>query len=313
MRRIVALCLSFFMLFSLCACSLTEKTADSYIDRIYQCLSSDHKEKEKLRTFLDKYGEDDVFVNTVINRIKTEELDWSINLLENFTDSGSSTSFGFNPFGFDYYNETIRGAFWEKLYATRDLVFQNSEDITFDRYWDKVCDYGKGGIWELEYYFPEINDCLPYDMFKTYIVENYDVAITKDGQGGYYDGKEDYNSSSVHDPLGTTDGSSYELGTYQSNSSTKYAGDFRLHSNSETWWGTDSSDPNNTSKTTLSFRGKEIEWSYSSDKRAFMNLISSGTTYYSTRWDGTANLFFVVKENSISICDYRGLVTVRYS
>ena len=312
MKKIIVLCLSIIMLFSLCACSLTETKADSYIDRIYQCSSSDYKEKEKLTTLLDKYGEDDAFVNAVVERVKTEDLDWSINLLEKFTDSGGVDSFGFNPFGFDYYNETIREAFWEKLYATRDLAFQNSEDITFDRYLDKVCDYGKGGLRELKYYFPEINDCLPYDTFKTYIVENYDVAITKKGQGGYYDGKEDNKSSSIQDPLGITDGSSYELGTYQSNSSTKYAGDFRLRSNSKTWWGTDSSDSNNTSETTLSFRGEEINLGYPSEKQAFMNLISSGTTYYSTRWDGTADMFFVVKENSISICDYK-LVTVQYS
>lgn len=308
MKKNIVLCLSIIMLCLLCACSLTEKTADSYIDRIYQCLSSDHKEKEKLKTFLDKYGEDDVFVNTVVNRIKTEDLYWSINLLGTLTDSGTNTS-SFKSYGFNYYNETVREAFWEKLYATRDLAFQNSEDITFDRYLDKVCDYGKGGIWELEYYFPEINDCLPYDTFKAYIAENYDVAITKMGQGGYYDGEEDYNSSSVQDPLGITDGSSYELGTYRSSGSTKYAGDFRLHSYSETWWGTDSNDPNNTSKTTLSFRGKEIEWGYSSDKQAFMNLISSGTTYYSENGD----MFFIVKDNSISIGDYSGLVTVQYS
>ena len=308
MKKAAALCLCMIMLLSLCACSLTEKSADAYIDRIYQSSSSDHKENEKLRTFLDKYGEDDIFVNTVVNRIKTEDLDWSINFLEKLTDSGSRTSFGFNPFGFDYYNKTIREAFWEKLYVTRDLAFQNSEEITFDRYLDKVCDYGKGGIWELKYYFPEINDCLPYDMFKTYIAENYDTAITKKGQGGYYDGNEDHTSSSVHDPLGITDGSSYELGTYKSSGSTEYAGDFRLHSYSETWWGTDSSDPNNTSKTTLSFRGEEINWGYDSEKRAFMNLISSGTTYYSG-----AQMFFVVKENSISIGDYRGLVTIQYS
>ena len=102
MKKIIVLCLSIIMLFSLCACSLTETKADSYIDRIYQCSSSDYKEKEKLRTLLDKYGEDDAFVNAVVERVKTEDLDWSINLLEKFTDSGSTDSFGFNPFGFDY-------------------------------------------------------------------------------------------------------------------------------------------------------------------------------------------------------------------
>lgn len=85
MKKIIVLCLSIIMLFSLCACSLTETKADSYIDRIYQCSSSDYKEKEKLRTFLDKYGEDDVFVNAVVERVKTEDLDgastYSKNLL----------------------------------------------------------------------------------------------------------------------------------------------------------------------------------------------------------------------------------------
>ena len=313
MRRIVALCLSIIMLFSLCACSFTEKKADSYINRIYQCLSSDFKEIEKLRKFLDKYGEDDTFVNAVVERVKTEDLDWSINFLGKLTDSGRERNSSFFSYGYNYYNETVREAFWEKIYAMRDLAFQNSEDVTFGSYWGEVSDYGEGASWELEYYFPEINDCLPYDMFKTYIAENYDVAITKKGQGGYYDGEEDYNSSSVQDPLGTTDGSSYELGTYRSSGSTKYAGDFRLHSYSETWWGTDSNDSNNTSKTTLSFRGKDIEVSLFFDKQAFMNLISSGTTYYSTSRDGTANRFFVVKESSISIGDYMRLVTVQYS
>ena len=70
MKKIIVLCLSIIMLFSLCACSFTEKKADSYIDRIYQCSSSDFKEIEKLRKFLDKYGEDDTFVNAVVERVK---------------------------------------------------------------------------------------------------------------------------------------------------------------------------------------------------------------------------------------------------
>ncbi len=312
MKKIIALCLSIIILFSLCACSFTEKKADSYIDRIYQCSKTDYKEQEKLRTFLDKYGEDDIFVNAVVERVKTEGLDWSLSFLGKLTDSGE---YRLDSFGFDYYNETIRETFVEKIYALRDLAFQNSEDARFKGYLDFVSDYGEGGFRELEYYFPNIIDCLPYDVFKTYIVENYDVAITKKGQGGYYDGNEDYNSSSVHDPLGVNDGS-YGLGTYQSSGSTKYAGDFRLHSYSTRWWGTDSSDSNNTSETTLSFRGEEINLGlgYPSEKQAFMNLISSGTTYYSTRSDGTADMFFVVKEDSISIGgDYMELVTVQYS
>ena len=142
MKKVAALCLSIIMLFSLCACSFTEKKADSYIDRIYQCSSSDFKEIEKLRKFLDKYGEDDIFVNAVVERIKTENLNWSISFLGKLTDSGRERHYGYN-----YYNETVRKAFGEKIYAMRDLAFQNSEDVTFGSYWSDVSDYGDGGFW----------------------------------------------------------------------------------------------------------------------------------------------------------------------
>lgn len=311
MKRIVIFILCATLFLSLCACSLSEKKADEYIERIYQCSTKDYKEEQKLASFLNKYGEDDVFVNAVIKRIEAEDLGWCISFLKDLADSRDSRDRGVYTRGhnFKYYNERVKEAFQTKIFAVRDSVFQGTGDISFVGYCGYVFDYGEGGDYELEYYFPQIVDCLPYDACKDYIVNHYNVAITKKGQGGYYDGEEEYSSSSIHDPLGITDGSSYELGTYRSSASKEYAGDFYLHSYSETWWGTDSRDTNNSSKITLYFRGEEIDIGlYANETRAFMSLITSGgETYYAN------NTFFVVQEDSISVGEPMKLITVQYS
>ena len=180
-----------------------------------------------------------------------------------------------------YYNETIKEKVIE-LYEKKENELFSSTDSIFDNI-DSIC-----GFIRLEYYFDDRNAVV--NKLKEHATGS--TVVTKNGRGGYYDNlKGDYsNSSSVEDPLGLGGG----VGTYSVSESYGFYGDFLRMNSSKHWYGTDSSDVNNTSSSAFFFRGQHC------DKEIAQIIIeSTGTTYYISNEESDEFYFFAFNDENL--------------
>ena len=95
---------------------------------------------------------------------------------------------------------------------------------------------------------------------KIFFEESGEPALTRNGEGGYYDDlHEEYEDVSYwYSPLFEKKLRKGEVGTYQVVEDYEFYGDFMTHYHSRYWYQTDRSDSNNSFDKSLYYKGQHI-------------------------------------------------------
>ena len=203
--------------------------------------------------------------------------------------------------GIEY--EDVRNCVQEMFQARQAMLFNNGENDVIISLISCAEHLGEDN------YYLTIYECLPYDKTVDYIKQNGVKLITKQGRGGFYDGKSLENESYWVDPLAQAKVKAGEVGTYHYSLSNMAAGDFCVRIEAKQWYQTPESDPNNWKYATLYYKDESIIYDYD-EIREFLKIIDNGNSYYIPNTG--ESIFFILEEGQLSIY-YHDLFSIVYS
>ena len=207
----------------------------------------------------------------------------------------------------EHYSEAVKSELLKWLIGAREYIF--SADLeTFITYFEEITEKHNDC-----YYLPII-ECFPYQELTLYLETNGMVPVRTDAIGGYYDSiKEDFVDESYwYSPLDGHKVTSGSVGTYKYSKNHVFLGDFLCVYTSKKWYGTDSSDPSNSSYSTGFYKGIEIG---SSGQVDIDYLFWTATDVYVLQ-DGDTLLIASIDEDRIVIIHNRDynqqMITIQY-
>lgn len=222
-----------------------------------------------------------------------------IRMLDNYTDRYKIAK-----------EDAIREAFGEYLDVVIKSINNNSSDYSIVDY----CHFYAFYLEDLaENEFVNLIDYFPYKEMAVCVKANGEKVIVKQNAGGYYDDKQsDYeNEDYWYSPLDGKKTRSGSVGTYRVQETYLFEGDFMVRVNSKYWYDTPSSDPNNSLRASLNYKGNYVSGEYW-DIQSFLQRAEQGETYYICDSDGD-EMFFVLEKDRISILDSSASFSIAYS
>lgn len=238
-----------------------------------------------------------------VDQIRPDFENFIIDTISDYGASGDFRSVSFVISKLDRFNienDNIKISFSDILRQIQTDVFNGSSSIDIGDYIDTVEDNLSSS------YYASILECFPYEEMLNYIKTNGTPVISTDGRGGFYDRRkgEFINESYWVDPLARVKLKKGEIGTYQYTKEHTLFGDFRVEIESEHWYQTPSSDPNNSLTARLYCKEGLLSKDYETIT-LFLRKINDSNCYY---LDG---MCFVLERDAITVM-YYDMFTIKY-